>query len=283
MEEIKSFKYIYFLYSIEKNKNLEITSFFQVKKLITFDKIDTKNISFNLNIYNIKIDMTKLEKDEKNIIKIQLINNDNKFTYDCSIDISGKSKNIYIYDIEFKKLNNFISLFNPNPPQPYNLNIDEKYEIFKKICKIDVDEENEKENDNERKMEDLIYYTQMKLKNEKKYNFSLFASILNDISQKNDITKLIELFDIDKIIFDDKKIKFKLYFSKVILYLKYLLEKNDENKIYHALLCILLLLNKYAKNSLETIFFHKKVDNYIYIKYFQKIKKGQTKKNYFPI
>ena len=131
-------------------------------------------------------------------------------------------------------------------------------------------------------MEDLIYYTQMKLKNEKKYNLSLFASILNDISQKNDITKHIELFDIDKIIFDDRKIKFKLNFSKVFLYLQHLLEKKDENKIYHALLCILLLLNKYAKNSLETIFFNKKVDNYIY-KILSEDKKGQTKKNYFPI
>ena len=265
MENIKSFKHVYFLYSFEKNKKIKLVSELPIKTILTSDKVDDKKILFQINLYSIYMDMTKLIKNEKRI-KIQLINNDNQTNYECLIDIPDKSKNIYLYDIEFKKFSNFISLFSPNPPPQYNLSIDDKYEIFRKINKIKIDDEDkdEKENNNERKLLDLIHYTHIKLENERKYNFSIFGSIFNDISQKNDIIKHLEIFDLDKIIFDDKKISFNLGFQKILLFYKDLFKKNDVYKIYHDIFCFLLLLNKYSKDSFEIIFFSKKMNIFIY-------------------
>ena len=166
MEEIPDSAY--FLYSIEKDKNWEIISENPLNIVGTFNKINDKNISFNINLYEIKTDKIKYNKNEKRI-KIKLINrNNNKYSYDYSFDIYPLYSSIYLYDIEFRNQNKF-----PLPPQ-YNLIFDEKYEIFS----------GKKEDINygkylfdERKLAILIKYTQDKLKKEKYYNFSLFVSI----------------------------------------------------------------------------------------------------------
>ena len=91
-------------------------------------------------------------------------------------------------------------------------NIFKKYLIFKYICK--------NENNNERKLEDLIYYTLNILENNKDevYFFTFFASIFNDIqmTKLEEIFHLMDLFDANRISFfngiDDQNIdKYKLF------------------------------------------------------------------------
>ena len=270
MEDNKILKYIYFIYSIEKDKNIDIeidiSSDFKFKNEIIMNKTDTKKVAFNIHLYTIILYMSKINKNEKEI-KIKLINrNDNQpNTFLYYINISDERKNIFIYDIEFKNLNNLILLFISRPPLQYNLSLEEKYEIFRKLCITDMEDGDKKENDNEIKMEDLIYYTQKKLEKEIKYNFSFFASVFNDINLKEEIVRHIEIFDINKIIFDDKKINFKFDVEKIIFYLDLINNRGiKSDKINHDLLCILLLLNKYGKNLIEEIFHFKYMKKFLY-------------------
>ena len=114
MEEKEAFKYVYFIYSLEKNKGREIISDlknFQPKIIYTANKKDDKNINYNINLYKITIDKTKLNQNETTI-KIRFIDkNFNKNAHEYFIGISDTHKYIYLYDIEFRRnQNNFIFL-----------------------------------------------------------------------------------------------------------------------------------------------------------------------------
>ena len=258
MEEIPDSAY--FLYSIEKDKNWEIISENPLNIVGTFNKINDKNISFNINLYEIKTDKIKYNKNEKRI-KIKLINrNNNKYSYDYSFDIYPLYSSIYLYDIEFRNQNKF-----PLPPQ-YNLIFDEKYEIFS----------GKKEDINygkylfdERKLAILIKYTQDKLKKEKYYNFSLFVLIFNDIIKFNLsgflFNEHIQVFDINKIIFDDKKIYHHLDIRSLFSFLdtkKFEDDKLNQNlKLFYDLL--LIWLYKQSKDLIESNFYEKLINKRI--------------------
>ena len=171
MEENKALKYVYFIYSLEKSKNREIKSDYPLKLINIQNKTDENNIDFIICLYRITIGQIKLKQNEKSI-KIQLkVKDTYSNIYEYLIDITDKHQNIFLCDIEFINANNFSFLFgSPLPPQ-YNLTIDEKYEMFRAICikKIKNNEEID-----EKKMDDLIYYTQKKLEKEEQYNFSFF-------------------------------------------------------------------------------------------------------------
>ena len=211
MEENKDLKCVYFIYSLEKNKSREIISeitHFQPKIISSINKNDEKNVNYDINLYLITVDKTKLKQNETRI-KLKFIDKNNNHIYVCLIDITDKNQNIFLYDIEFESINSFIFYLKDPPPPQYNLSMDEKYEIFRNKIKenIEIDE---------RKFEDLIYYTHKKLEKEKKYNFSFFVSVLNDINilYINDLDKHLKLFNINKIIFDEKKYIFVLMFRK---------------------------------------------------------------------
>ena len=217
MEENKDLKYVYFIYSLEKNKKREIKSDYPLKLINIQNKTNEINFDFIISLYRITIGQTNLKQDEKTI-KIQLIvNDDYKSTYEYLIDINDNHKNIFLYDIEFKNTNNFIFLFTNPLPLQCNLTIDEKYETFRPIC---IKKVSNREKINEKKMEDLIYYSHRKLESENHYNFSFFSLVLNDISIEkiNDLEIHFELFNISKIIFDEKKICIYRYYKININY-----------------------------------------------------------------
>ena len=284
MAEQIALKFVYFLYSIEKDKNRVIIShlkLFQPEIIKTINKIDEKNIDFNINLYKITIDCKKLKRDETSI-KIRLIDKDNsKFLYEYSIDITDKRQNIFLYDIDFRISNSFLAIFLSTFQLQYNLSIDEKYEIFRTMIKNDV---KDNEEISKRKLEDLIYYTQKKLEKEKFYNFSFFVSLLIDINIEkiNNIEKHFELFNINRIIFDDKKNSFHLDTNKILFYLSHIVKnKLNENKMNHDLLYILLLLYKFDQYSIKKLFFDKFVNNCLY-KILLADKKKADKEKLFP-
>ena len=267
MEEKEAFKYVYFIYSLEKNKGREIISDlknFQPKIIYTTNKKDEKNVNYNVNLYKITIDKTKLNQNETTI-KIRFIDkNFNKNAHEYLIDINDTHKYIYLYDIEFRRnQNNFIFLFAlPLLPQ-YNLTIDEKYEIFRKESEV-LDDDKEVD---ERNLDDLIYYTQKQLEKEKQINFSFFVTVLNDANKRKKNyfekwEKYIDLFNINKIIFDEKKVPFN-GIRRIRILLHDLIDKN-EDKINHDLLCILILFYKSNPNYIEKIFFDEYLNNRLY-------------------
>ena len=220
---------VYFIYSLEKDKYWEIISDQPISIISSFCKNNDRNISFNINLYRINIDKTELKNDEKTI-KIQLINkNDKKYFYDYSISIYNFLKNLYLYDVEFEKSNELA------PPLQYNLTLDEKYEIFSEQRKID---------------ENLIILTEEKLAKEIHYNFSFFISILNDIIlskfSEKEIVKHINIFYLNKVIFDEKKIYYHLDIKRLFSLLEELTKKNfdynnkinQNSKLIHDLLLI---------------------------------------------
>ena len=263
MIENNNLKYIYFIYSLEINKKGEITSEHPLSLISIKNKTDEYNINYNIYLHRITIDKEKLKQNETSI-KIQLIIKDiNKDDYNCLIDISDMHQNIFLYDIEFR-INNFLSFFSSNTLPQNNLNIEEKFEIFRAICFKNI---GNNEKINERKMEDLIYFTQEKLKYEKLYNFSFFLFLFNDINIKNikAIERQIQLFNLNKIIFDQKKIDCHLDLRKIIfLMMNFMDKKLDEERLNQDLLCILTLLYKYDQNLIEKIFFNESINNLLY-------------------
>ena len=160
MVENNNLKCIYFIYSLEINKKGEITSEHPLLLISIKNKTDEYNINYNIYLHRITIDKEKLKQNETSI-KIQLIIKDiNKDIYNCFIDISDKNQNIFLYDIEFR-INYFLSFFSSNILPQSNLNISEKFEIFRAICIKNI---GNNEKINEKKMEDLIYFTQRKIK-----------------------------------------------------------------------------------------------------------------------
>lgn len=233
---------IYFLYILEKDKKREITSYFPLE--IINSKIDEKENIYKINLYKIIVDKSELKEDQKKL-KIQLVTereNNNKETDDYSIDISDNNhKNIYLYDIAFEYQHFLSPILSPHPPQNI-ITIKEKYEIFKSLNKNELDE-------------DLIYFTQKKIETEKQYNFSFFVSVLNDIKKKEDLEKHCELFNINKVIFDDIIIK-DFFDDKKIKELINILILNKElsgDKLNNYLLLILSLLFQYDRNIIDEI------------------------------
>ena len=280
MEEKEALKYVYFIYSLEKNKGREIISelkHFEPKIISSINKNDEKNINYDINLYLITVDKTKLKQNETRI-KLKFLDKNNKNNYEYLIDITDKHQNIFLYDIEFESANNFIFYLKNSPPFPqYNLSMDEKYEIFKNKGKdnMEIDERN---------FEDLIYYTHKKLEKEKQYNFSFFVSILNDINiiNINDLDKHFELFNINKIIFDEKKIDLLFDVKKLLFLSQILINKNlDEDKLTHDCLCILIILYKYSHSSIEILFYSKDI-NIILYQILLEDKRKSNKKKLFP-
>ena len=263
MVENNNLKCIYFIYSLEINKKGEITSEHPLLLISIKNKTDEYNINYNIYLHRITIDKEKLKQNETSI-KIQLIIKDiNKDIYNCFIDISDKNQNIFLYDIEFR-INYFLSFFSSNILPQSNLNISEKFEIFRAICIKNI---GNNEKINEKKMEDLIYFTQEKLNNEKQYNFSFFLFLFNDINIKNikAIERQIQLFNLNKIIFDEKKLYCHLDIRKItFLMMNFMDKKLDEERLNHDLLCILTLLYKYDQNLIGKIFFNKNLNNFLY-------------------
>ena len=260
--EIIQFNYVYFLYTIEKNKNWEITCEHPIKILSTFNKINDENIAFNINLYEIIIDKNKFaNKKDKSKIEIKLANeNDNKYSYVYLFETSSFYHDIYLYDIDFTNQNKL------SPPLQYNLTLDEKYEIFSgknkgiNYGKYMVDE---------RKMESLITHTQENLKKIDN-NFSLYILIFNDIINLYSLDFLfndyIKAFDINIIIFDDKKIYHNLDIKKLFSFLdtkKFENNKLNQNlELFHDLL--LIWLYKQEKDFIELNYYNKIINKRIF-------------------
>ena len=242
---------VYFIYSLEKDKYWEIISDQPISIISSFCKNNDRNISFNINLYRINIDKTELKNNAT--IKIQLINkNDKKYFYDYSISIYSFLKNLYLYDVEFEKSNELA------PPLQYNLTLDEKYEIFSEQRKID---------------ENLIILTEEKLAKEIHYNFSFFISILNDIIlskfSEKEIVEHINIFDLNKVIFDEKKIYYHWDIKRLFSLLEELTKKNfdynnkikQNSKLIHDLL--LIWIYKYDQHLIESSFYEKLINKNI--------------------
>ena len=261
MEEIKEKLYIYFIYSLEKNKNKEIISNFPLKIIKTLEKDDEKNKDFDINLYEIEIDKNKLNKND--IVKIQLKENDSKPMDFLIDDIYNINRNIFLYKIVFNLRNdmtfNFIirTLIGLPPTFQNNLTIEEKYEIFKTIHK-----------NSENITKDLIYYTLEILEKNKGQNFSFFVTIFNDIEldEKNDLFRLMELFDINKVIFENQKEQ-KVNVKKVLDFIDILSKIKDEQileeHINNCLLFLLLLIYKFHLNIKNDIFNNKNINKYL--------------------
>ena len=243
---------VYFIYSLEKDKCWEIISDHPISIISSFCKNNDRNISFNINLYRINIDKTELKNNAT--IKIQLINkNDKKYFYDYSISIYNFLKNLYLYDVEFEKSNEL------EPPLQYNLTLDEKYEIFSEQRKIDGN---------------LIILTEEKLAKEIHYNFSFFISILNDIIlskfSEKEIVEHINIFDLNKVIFDEKKIYYHWDIKRLFSLLEELTKKNfdynnnkinQNSKLIHDLL--LIWIYKYDQHLIESSFYKKLINKNI--------------------
>ena len=257
MKEKKDMKDIYFIYSIEKNKKKEIISdYLEIIKTINLP--NDKNNNLNINLYKISIEKAKLNNETK--IKIKLIDNEgSKNIYEYLIDISENRRNIFLFEnIEFKNVTNFIQLFSSNLPPQNNLTFEEKYEIFKN--------KNNEKNENEKEINDLIYFTQKLLEKENQYNFSFFVSVFNDININNIDTmeKHIELFDIKKTIFNKEKLSNKIDIKKIVFLIDNLSAKRiNEDKAYHDLLFLLILMYKYHKSLIKKIFIDKFIRNIV--------------------
>ena len=248
MDENQDKKYVYFLYRLGEKRNIELSP--------DFPLIIIKKFCPDINLYEIAIDKKKLKKNES--IKIQLVLENNKKSDNISVDISDNRQNIFIYDINFK-FRDYESYFLINSSRNiFNLNNEKKYRLFKYIC------ENEN-NNNERKMEDLIYYTLKILeRNKDEVNFfSFFVSIFNDIkvNKIEEIFYLMDLFDINKISFfneiDEKNIDQNKIF-KIISHLHSKVndkeKKITEDKMIQYLLFILILIDLSKSRIIESLF-----------------------------
>ena len=240
-----------------------------------------KKIEYNIDLYKIKIDKKILQKYQTTI-KIKLIDKEiNKFHFEYIINITDKYQNIFLYDIDFKKANNIISFFYIPLPSQYNLTTEEKYEIFRK--QINVLDDDEKDVDGkykESKIRDLIYYTLKKIEKDKQYNISFFISLFNEINSENELAYYLQLFDLNKVVFDDKKLNQPLNIRKikmVIILVEVLGERKEKENIINNILLFLLLLIYKCEKSINAKIFGFFGDKYILDYVFQILLEDKNK------
>ena len=275
MDENQEKKYVYFLYRLGEKRSIKLSSDFPLITIKTFWP--------DINLYEINIDKKKLKKNES--IKIQLVLENNKKSYNISVDISDNRQNIFIYDINFKFRDNESYFLINSSRNNFNLNNEKKYHLFKYIC------ENEN-NNNERKMEDLIYYTLKILeRNKDEVNFlSFFVSIFNDIkvNKIEEIFYLMDLFDINKISFFNEIDEKNIDQNKILKIISHLYSKvNDkekkitEDKMIQYLLFILILIDLSKSRFIEFLFRNNLLKNYLF-KILLDAKKNVYKRIIFP-
>ena len=277
MAEKEDKKYIYFIYSFEKNKNIEITSDFTLKIIKNFENKNENKEEFNTNLYEIEICKKKLKKVDS--IKIQLIEkNEKPATF--LIDVSDNRLYTFVYNVDFR-YDSFILNFTRNLSR-YNLTDKEKYEIFKQIDKKDK---------NCDISEDLIFYTLKLLKESKYYTFSFFVSLLGDIKNIFNMLNVLQLFNINKVRFekeeDNKNIVLDKLLKKIDFIIKIQKEKIqhdllESNKIINNdLLFILIFLYTYQRNKIQEILKNRELNKYFF-KILLDNKKNKYKQNLFP-
>ena len=277
MAEKEDKKYIYFIYSFEKNKNIEITSDFTLKIIKNFENKNENKEEFNTNLYEIEICKKKLKKVDS--IKIQLIEkNEKPATF--LIDVSDNRLYTFVYNVDFR-YDSFILNFTRNLSR-YNLTDKEKYEIFKQIDKKDK---------NYDISEDLIFYTLKLLKESKYYTFSFFVSLLGDIKNIFNMLNVLQLFNINKVRFekeeDNKNIVLDKLLKKIDFIIKIQKEKIqhdllESNKIINNdLLFILIFLYTYQRNKIQEILKNRELNKYFF-KILLDNKKNKYKQNLFP-
>ena len=249
MDENKPLKYIYFIYGLEENRNLTIKSNFSLTIKSNLEKKNDRNISFKLNLYEIAVDKVTLKQDKS--IYLYLHEKDSKIG-EYLIDIIDKCENVYLLNDIIFKYSGFL-LFLRGIPNKYDIKIEEKYEIFRKIC------------DKEKKLEDLIYFTDKYLENSQQYDLCFFTNILKDIKNLNSLINHIELFDLKKVILESKIEKDKTILDKLNFIIKNIDIRNvDENKITLILLFMLIIFSKVDKDCIKYFFNNKDCINFIY-------------------
>jgi len=277
MAEKEDKKYIYFISSFEKNKNIEIISDFTLKILKNFDKKNDDNKEFNINLYEIEIDKKKIKKD--NVIKMQLIEKNEKHS-SFLIDVSDNRQYIFVYNVDFK--NDPFRFFFFGIPSQYNLTDKDKYEIFKQIDK--------KEKNNEIS-EHLIFYTLKLFKESKYYTFSFFLSLLGDTKNIIDLFNILKSFDIFKIRFEKEKDNQNIDLEKFLRIIDFIIQIQTKNLqpdilegnqvINNDLLFILIFLYRYQRNKLQEILQNKELNKFCF-KILLDNKKNKYKQNLFP-
>ena len=277
MAEKEDKKYIYFIYSFEKNKNIEITSDFTLKIIKNFENKNENKEEFNTNLYEIEICKKKLKKVDS--IQIQLIEkNEKPATF--LIDVSDNRLYTFVYNVDFR-YDSFILNFMRNFAR-YNLTDKEKYEIFKQIDKKDK---------NCDISEDLIFYTLKLLKESKYYTFSFFVSLLGDIKNIFNMLNVLQLFNINKVRFEKEEDNQNIVLDKLLKKIDFII-KIQKEKIQHDLLesnkiinndllFILIFLYTYQRNKIQEILKNRELNKYFF-KILLDNKKNKYKQNLFP-
>ena len=201
----QSYQRIHFIISYIKSKKLELSikeksdsdyiNFLQ--KVKTTETKSFKNISYEIAIYNFKLNLNKI-KNEKKLDKITIILKDesnNMFETKINIYDIEEDKDCFLYNFNFEPIKKFLNIGIILPPSSIMLLDSEKFDLYATYIK----EDNLTEKDKEKKIKDLVYYTQ-KIFLDKKENYLLYfyANIFTECYKvKNSCLNHIKMFNID--------------------------------------------------------------------------------------
>ena len=166
---------IHFIISFIKSKNIEISlkddNFFinSLTKVNSTEIKSLKNVSYEISIYNFKINCNKIKGEEKKD-KITIALKDeynNIFETKININVIEYGKDCFLYDFYFEAIKKFLGGI--PPPSSVILTDCEKFGLYVNYIKND----NISEKDKVKKIRDLVYYTQ-KVFLEKKDNYLLY-------------------------------------------------------------------------------------------------------------
>ena len=201
----QSYQRIHFIISYIKSKKIELSIkeksdsdyINYLQKVKTTETKSFKNITYEIAIYNFKLYLNKIKNEEK-IDKITIILKDeNHNMFEAAINIYDieEDKDCFLYNFNFEPIKKFLNIGIILPPSSLLLLDSEKFDLYT----IYIKEDNLTEKDKEKKIKDLVYYTQ-KIFLDKKENHLLYfyANIFSECyKDKNACLNHIKMFNID--------------------------------------------------------------------------------------
>ena len=201
----QSYQRIHFIISYIKSKKLELSIkeksdskyINSLQKVKTTETKSFKNIPYEIALYNFQINLNKIKNEEK-IDKITIIlkdENHNIFETKINIYDIEEDKDCFLYNFNFEPIKKFLNIGIILPPSSIMLLDSEKFILYT----IYIKEDNLTEKDKEKKIKDLVYYTQ-KIFLDKKENYLLYfyANIFTECyKDKNSCLNHIKMFKID--------------------------------------------------------------------------------------